>query len=479
MNGLGTLIVGRLDGEVVSDWISTDAVEILRRSNAWQPPAGSGLALPISYADVVLGELRLDMSADAPLGEAGTELLRDFAHECALLVKRYDVGRWCEQRLGRSLLLVGMSKALRELERFVEISARHRLPVLLRGEFGTEKAQLAAAIHFCSSAAEGPFVEVDCADPQSSPAKWVEQARGGTLYLSDIDDLDPSLQRQLPRYLPSRLHHGLSAGAVPPVGVIASTTADLRERARQGLFSRRLLAEIDFLSATVPPLRERIGDIEPLVWQALERNGYNAREKTSEILLSLCRMHDWPENLVELDRLITRLAVMTEGRHIELRDIGRHAPAMLNNLPSSRADAGGDDFSTGILEANGDRWVRCAIEGGGPRLRGLHDALRRAVLHLGAHYEEPVTLSELADRAGVSASHLGHLFRSGIGMSFKALLGRIRVAKARELLIAERARTITDIALSVGFSDLGNFERSFRRIVGQNPRDFRRSVRAG
>jgi DNA-binding NtrC family response regulator len=461
VRGAGVLAVRTRRGEVVSEWLGEDSEP--------GPDGPKVLALPVSYADAPLGELRLRLDPPPGQFDPETELLRHFARHCGLLIKRYHVRNWSERRLGRPLLLVGLSKALRALEGFVEISARGRLPVLLRGEFGTEKAQLAAMIHCCGATAEGPFVQVDCAEPSGTPAQWIDRAEEGTLYLGDIDELDPRLQKQLPQFLPSRLHQWLPGSGARRVRVIASTTADLHERVREGLFSRSLLAELDFLSATIPPLRDRAGDIGPLICHALERNGYRAEDKSSEALLALCGKYDWPENLFELERTVARLAVLTESRPIAVDDIRRHAPGI---VPVGLVPAGGQPSAIAA-----DHWVRCAIEGDQAALRGLHHALRKALTLLGAHYNEPLSLDRLARNAGVSPSHLSFLFRSVVGIPFKVLLGHIRIRKARELLASADARpNITQVAMSVGFSDLSHFEKSFRRIVGQSPREFRRSV---
>lgn len=483
LDGVGTLLIGRSGEALVSDWLPAEDGASQWRSFAAGGGQAEALQLPIAYADVRLGEIRLEMSPLPGPADPETELLRHFARHCALLVKRYDVRRWSEERLGRPLLLVGMSKALRELEGFLEISARGRLPVLMRGEFGTEKAQLAATIHCCSPACDGPLVQIDCAEPSSGPADWIEEAEGGTLYLGDVDELDPRLQKQLPQYLPSRLHQWLPGSRARKVRVIASTTADLYERVREGRFSRPLLAELDFLSVTIPPLRERTDDIESLIVHALERNGYRAEDKSSEALVSLCRAHDWPENLFELERMIARLAVMTERRPIQLGDISRHAPSMLAHWSDAGAAASTtddeEDDEEGRSTATAERWMRGLIDGDDSQLCGIHDGLRRALLYLRAHYDRSVSLADLSRHSGVSPSHLGYLFRSTVGMSFKAVLGHIRIRKARDMLARERGRNITQIAMTVGFSDLSHFERSFRRIVGQSPREFRRGAAAG
>jgi AraC-like DNA-binding protein len=474
LSGIGTLSIGRKREEIVSDWLP-DSLGLLDQHlaapPAWPERASRDvLRLPIRYAEAELGELRLELPAAE---EDARELVGQFARHCGLLVKRYEVRRWTEQRLGRPLLLVGMSKPLRELERFLELSVHRDLPVLLRGEFGTEKAQLAAMIHCCSPQAAGPLVQIDCADPEGTPGSWVKRAEGGTLYLSGIDELDPKLQKQLPQYLPSRLDRWQTMAGTPPVRLIASTTADLPALVREGGFSRALLAEIDFLSATIPPLRERTADIDALICQALERNGFRPEDKRTDALVASCKAHDWPDNLFELERVIARLAVMTEGRPIQHRDICRHAPAI------AAADPDGDAaLEEEVAAPDAAAWVRVAIDGAGPALARLHAALVRALVHLGRNYAEPLSLGQLAWQAGVSPSHLSFLFRSGIGMSFKTLLAHIRIHKACELLAADARRNITDVSFSVGFADLSHFEKSFRRIVHQSPREFRRSIAA-
>lgn len=468
LNGLGVLVIGHHGGETVSDWLGE--AEAVQRPAAGMPAGGALLCFPISYAGAELGELLLEMPEPLAADDPARELLRHFARHCGLLVKRYEVRRWSEQRLGRPLLLVGMSRPLRDLERFLEISSRRDLPVLLRGEFGTEKAQLAATIHCCSARGGGPFIQVDCADPDGSPGAWMKRAEGGTLFLSGVDELDERLQKQLPQYLPSRLDQWLPSAPAQSVRLIASTTNDLHALAHRGDFSRALLAELDFLSTTIPPLRDRAGDIEALICQALERNGYRAEDKRTDALVALCKAHSWPENLFELERVIARLAVMTEGRPIQHSDICRHAPAIVADM----ADSEPEEEVLAAIDA--ERWIHAAIEGKGPALHGLHEGLVRALVHLGQNYAEPIALGQLAWHANVSPSHMSFLFRSAIGMPFKTLLCHIRIHKACEMLAADGRRNVTDVALSAGFSDLSHFERCFRRIVGRSPRAFRRSL---
>ena len=434
-------------------------------------PATTRHVLPVMYGDAPLGELHLAWPQGASHGPAGDVLCEAVARQCARLVKRYELQRWAMQRLGRSVLLVGQCPALLELDGFVEKAARCALPVLLAGEFGTEKAALAVAIHGAGPRRDGPFVEVRGADPEGTPGQWFAAARGGTLFFNGIDELALQWQGQLPQHLPSRLGQWPAGARAEEPRVIAATTADLRERAAAGRFSHALLAELDFLRATLPPLRERGDDIEHLVAVALERQGHGVAHKRSDELMALCRAYAWPENLFELERVIARLAVMTDGHPIRHADVARHAPWMVAQAPCGPAPAPAPPAPTGL-----EHWVRCALHRNTAALAALHPGLRRALAYLAEHYAEPIALGQLAQHAHVSPSHLSYLFRSALNTTFKPMLQRIRVEKAKEMLAAAGRRRITEVAWSAGFADLSHFEKSFRRIVGQSPSEFRRGA---
>ena len=104
---------------------------------------------------------------------------------------------------------------------------------------------------------------------------------------------------------------------------------------------------------------------------------------------------------------------------------------------------------------------------------------RRAVeaaLWLEAHAAEAIDLDRIAAQAGLSPFHFLRLFARVLGVTPHQYLVRCRLREAARLL-AERERRITDIAYDVGFADLSNFVRSFRRAAGVSPRDFRRATK--
>jgi YesN/AraC family two-component response regulator len=125
-----------------------------------------------------------------------------------------------------------------------------------------------------------------------------------------------------------------------------------------------------------------------------------------------------------------------------------------------------------------DRWVRCVVAKNFTTLGQLHDGMQKALLHLSDHYHEPLSLGHMAKLSHVSPSHLSYLFKTSVGTTFKPFLGRVRVEKAKDILSTNGRQRITDVALSVGFTDLSHFEKLFRRLVGASPRAFRRSIAA-
>ncbi|WP_422506076.1 helix-turn-helix domain-containing protein [Stenotrophomonas sp. GZD-301] len=442
-------------------------------------------AFALTYAGGVLGELRLGWARPGP----EVEILRFctlFARRCALLVKRHELQAWAASRLSRPLLLVGVCAPRNRLDAFVEKAARSRLPVVLNGEFGTDTAELAAAIHAAGPCCDAPFVEIQCADPTGAPAEWFEQAQDGSLFLNGIDALPLALQVQLPHRIHCLQGQRLQGPAGTRCRVIVSCSSDLSQRVREGRFSQTLLAELDFLATDVPPLRERLGELDGLVGMLLARHGFDPSALVTDELLAALRGHTWPENLFELERVVVRLAAMGEGEPLRGDDLLAHVPR-LRELPGAlpeqtlvpRAAPG---FVTPRTAQHPPRpvahWACIALQADAAALEPVHDAVRRAVLFLGEHHADALSLGLLAREVHVSPSHLGYLLRTELGTSFKPLLQCLRIEQAKRLLCEQPRLRITEIAQRVGFGDLSHFERSFRRQVGACPRAYRRGGQA-
>ncbi len=228
--------------------------------------------------------------------------------------------------------MLGRSVAARRLFATLEQIAPRDSTVLLSGETGTGKDLAAGAIHAASTRREGPFVVVDCsalvgqlmeselfghergaftgAEGRRTGA-WVEADRG-TLFLDEIGELPLELQPKLLR--------ALERGEVRPVGanapiavdvrIIAATNRDLKREVNRGSFREDLFYRLNVISIRVPPLRERVEDIELLAerfWR--EFTGQAAGQLPIE-LLNAFLVHPWPGNVRELRNRVENAAVM-------------------------------------------------------------------------------------------------------------------------------------------------------------------------
>jgi DNA-binding NtrC family response regulator len=144
--------------------------------------------------------------------------------------------------------------------------SRLDVPVLLTGEAGSGKSWLAQALHAASSHRKGPFVAFDCL-AMSEPASFarelsttVKWARGGTLYVQEVEALPVQLQIALASLL-ERRRKGLAA---PAYRIVASSRRDLESAVAAGAFNRELLDQLNGIEVSVAPLRERPEDVLPL-----------------------------------------------------------------------------------------------------------------------------------------------------------------------------------------------------------------------
>jgi two-component system response regulator FlrC len=176
-----------------------------------------------------------------------------------------------------------------------------------------------------------------------------EQAQGGTLLLDEISEMDLGLQAKLLRVLQERELERLGGQKTIAldVRVLATTNRDLRSYVDEGKFREDLFYRLNVFPMALPPLRERRGDIVPLVRHALARSGGNVAgiELTPAAEHSLTA-HDWPGNVRELDNLIQRTLIMLSGETIDARDLCFEAPTgAAPAVSATPAESAGDGAS--------------------------------------------------------------------------------------------------------------------------------------
>jgi transcriptional regulator with PAS, ATPase and Fis domain len=154
----------------------------------------------------------------------------------------------------------------------------------------------------------------------------MELANGGTVFLDEIGDMSPELQTKLLRFLQEREFDRVG-GRGPihvDVRVIAATNRDLDRVVREGRFREDLYHRLNVIPITLPPLRERVEDIRPLVEHFLRRFAAEAKKIFTEVrddALAQLKSYRWPGNVRELANIIERAVVLGDGPALTTRDL--------------------------------------------------------------------------------------------------------------------------------------------------------------
>ncbi|MCM2494762.1 sigma-54-dependent transcriptional regulator [Burkholderia glumae] len=253
--------------------------------------------------------------------------------------------------------LLGISEAMRGVQKRLGRAAAADSTVLITGETGTGKEVAARVLHRESARAGGPFVAVNCAAiPEAlleselfghdkgaftgahAPRQGrIAQAHGGTLFLDEIGDMPIAMQAKLLRVLQERQVTPL--GAARPmavdVRVVAATHRDLQERVAAGAFRQDLLYRLDVIPLHIPPLRERVADILPLAEHFLAALApAAARKRLSVEAQRLLVTFTWPGNVRELANAIERASALAPGPLLTRDDF-----AFLLDAAAGAADA--------------------------------------------------------------------------------------------------------------------------------------------
>jgi DNA-binding NtrC family response regulator len=242
--------------------------------------------------------------------------------------------------------IIGRSSSLEMILGTVAKVAPSDANVLITGESGTGKELIARALHANSLRAKRPFVPVDCA---AMPAALLESelfghekgaftgahqvkrglmeaADGGTLFLDEIGEMPIELQAKLLRALQERTFRRLGGERLQrtDLRVICSTNRHLETEVREGRFRRDLFYRLNVVSLSLPPLRDRAGDVALLSDHFAQQFSSAARKncrRVSADALRLLEAHHWPGNIRELRNVIERAVVLCEGDTLAREDL--------------------------------------------------------------------------------------------------------------------------------------------------------------
>ena len=267
----------------------------------------------------------------------------EMRHQTAELTR---LERDTRRRFELGVELIGKTPVMQDIFKTIGRVAHTDATVLIQGESGTGKELIARAIHAHSPRWSGPFIALNCsAVPRDlleselfghergaftgateQRAGVFEVAHSGTLFLDEIGDMPLELQAKLLRVVQERELTRIGGREVIKVDsrLIAATNQDLERAVKQGRFREDLFFRLNVVPITVPPLRQRRGDIPELVAYFVEKINREMGTKVTGLspeARTALNAHNWPGNVRELENTLVRAAVLAPGATLMPRDL--------------------------------------------------------------------------------------------------------------------------------------------------------------
>lgn len=243
--------------------------------------------------------------------------------------------------------IIGLSPQMQQIYEIIDRISMDNSTVLIKGESGTGKEVVAKVIHKNSIRAAGPFVSINCGalveglletelfghikgaftGAVRDKEGLMKTAEGGTIFLDEIAEMPVSLQVKLLRALQEKKIRPVGATDELRVDtrVIAATNKNLNHALKSGRLRKDLYYRLNVVSIHIPPLRERKGDIIPLINHFIAKIGESHPEKKKKRVapeaLGLLMEFDWPGNVRELENVVERAMVLGLGDTIGMEDL--------------------------------------------------------------------------------------------------------------------------------------------------------------
>jgi len=280
-----------------------------------------------------------------------TRMILENEKERLVELKQYYKMEW-DSKVHNFGDIIGDSKKMKDVYNIIERIAQSDVTILVRGETGTGKELVAAAIHKRSKRKDEPFIKLNCAaitdtlleselfghekgaftDAKETRKGRFELADGGTLFLDEIGDISASAQVKLLRVLQEREFERVGGAKTIKVNVrlVAATNRDLEQMVKDGEFREDLYYRLNVIPIDLPPLRKRGKDIELLVNFFLERAIKNHKKvvKITEEAMDKLMKYPWPGNVRELENTLERIVLMGDEDGISAKDMLLMLPAL-------------------------------------------------------------------------------------------------------------------------------------------------------
>lgn len=241
--------------------------------------------------------------------------------------------------------LVGKSKAIKEVKKFINLAARYDYPVIISGETGVGKTLVAQMIHMVSKRKGKPFLLQSCSNISEELCESelfghekgaftgaivrkkgkIEIADGGTFFLDEIADLSLQTQAKILLFIDRGkfFRVGGTEEIEVDVRIIAASNRDLKKEIRTGRFREDLYFRLNTINIYIPPLRDRREDIPFLVEEILRRENErnNVDKRISSEAINKLLNYDFPGNVRELENIIKRAFILSQENEIKENDV--------------------------------------------------------------------------------------------------------------------------------------------------------------
>ncbi|MBN2654639.1 MAG: sigma-54-dependent Fis family transcriptional regulator [Nitrospirae bacterium] len=340
-DGLSLLEEGFYD-LVISDIVlpGMSGIEFLKRLHERQPEIAVIIITAYGSMETAVEALRAgayDYVVKPVLHEEIKQIIRNALKQNALKTENILLKKQIEKEYDFSNI-IGSSPAIQKIMNEIKKVANAKNNMLLLGETGTGKELIARAIHYNSNRAALPFIPINCtAIPETlmeselfghvkgaftgavtSKKGLFEEAHSGTVFLDEIGDLSLTLQAKLLRVLEDQEIRpvGSTRSIKVDLRFVCATNRNLQEFVREGKFREDLFYRINAITLNIPPLRDRMEDIDELVSYFISKYAVDSGKQVAGIdqkALEYLKLYSWPGNIRELQNIIERAILITES----------------------------------------------------------------------------------------------------------------------------------------------------------------------
>lgn len=322
-----------------------DGLEVLRLTKETSPQTQVILMTAYGTIDIAVSAIKQG-ALDFLTKPFDTEHLLTLVKRATQHQRLLQENLFLRQELGKRVEIVGRSEPIQKILALVQKVAPSKATVLITGESGTGKELFARAIHHLSPRRDQPFIAVNCAAiPETlleselfghergaftgavaqKQGKF-ELADGGTIFLDEVGELSPGVQAKLLRVLQESTFDRVGGTKTVRVDarVVSSTNANLQRAVEEKKFREDLYYRLNVFPIHIPPLRERLQDIEPLIQHFLTRLAPELGKRAISIspeALKLLESYSWPGNVRELENILERAAILSGDGPIQVKDL--------------------------------------------------------------------------------------------------------------------------------------------------------------